>query len=159
MRLYNNRDYFGIIFIGILIASILACSEKASIYNHNSLKLVEPVEINSWKSFADGGSIEITFKDSTGKNLTLYYDLSGEGLKKNRHIYIGNMTPDHKNSKKVPIGSTVEKEIVEYISKWMASNFPDYKNNPEQIYQHTNGNLISSASVIKIIEDLKGRTP
>lgn len=126
-------------------------------YQDKSLNLVEPVEITSWVSFADGGSIEITFKDSLGKTLAFYYDLSGDGPKKNRHIYIGKK--DHENAKRVPIGSAVEREIVMYVSKWMESNYPDFRKDPNKIYMHSDGKMITSGAILRLIEDLQKRNP
>jgi hypothetical protein len=133
-----------------------SCGDKSVTYSDQSLKLIEPVEIISWAMFADGGSIQITFKDSTGKDLTFYYDQSGEGRKENRNIYIGKLlSPKHEGNKRVPIGSPVEKEIVKYVSKWMESQFPEYKNDPNKMYMSSSGKIISSAAILGLIQDLQ----
>jgi len=147
-----------IIIFAVTIGSLIsACSDKSSAYQDRSLNLVEPVEIASWASFADGGSIEITFKDSLGKTLVFYYDLSGEGSKKNRYIYIGKK--DHENAKRVPIGSAVEREIVKYVSKWMESNYPDFRKDPNKIYMDPDGKLITCGAILGLIRDLQRRNP
>lgn len=147
-----------IIIFAVIIGSLMsACGDKSSVYQDKSLDLVEPVEITSWVSFADGGSIEITLKDSLGKTLAFYYDLSGDGPKKNRHIYIGKK--DYENAKRVPIGSAVEREIVMYVSKWMESHYPDFRKDPNKIYMHSDGKLITSGAILRLIEDLQKRNP
>ena len=151
------RPLLTIIFAVIIGGHISACTDKSSAYKDKSLNLVEPVRITTWSLYADGGSIEITFKDSLEKTLILHYDLSGEGSKKNRHIYIGKK--DHEDAKRVPIGSAVEREIVKYVSKWMESNYPDFRKDPNKIYMHSDGKLITSGAILRLIEDLQERNP
>ena len=153
----NYKLLQNIVFALFIICNLSACHDNANSYNENSLNLVEPVEIINWALFADGGSTQITFKDSSGKELTFYYDLSGEGPKTNRHIYIGVISQDNENSKQVQIDSQVEKEIIKYVSNWMNKNYPDYHKKTDQMYMSSDGKLITSTAILTLIGDLQER--
>jgi hypothetical protein len=124
-------------------------------YHEQSLGLTEPVQIASWRLFADGGTTALALKSPSGPEVWIYYDLSGEGIKENRHIYVGKYSDP--NAKRVPIGSNVEQEIVRYVCQWMEKEYPEFRKDPESILTDNDGYLINAGSIVGLIEDLEKR--
>ena len=130
---------------------------KLGEFSETSLSLIEPVEVVSMTLYADGGSIEVTLKDSSGARVYLFYDQSGEFPKKNRHLYVGQYS-EYENARKVPLGSSVEKEALKYVSGWMSEKFPDYRNKPDMLITFPeNSRIINYGSIAAFVRDLERR--